>query len=146
MKERFFVNSLHTATKRNYKSRVIDVDKAEQFNKKYNGLLLKKIEELKNKNIWKKFKSIKTKNSKTNELKSLLKRYDVLVNINWKLAHYKSAIKYLKNPKDDIKATGGTNWKRYLPPRFQKIIFFPNLWTKKEKENWGANWVLENYK
>ena len=29
MKERFFVNSLHTATKRNYKSRVIDVDKAE---------------------------------------------------------------------------------------------------------------------
>ena len=117
-----------------------------QFNKKYNGLLLKKIEELKNKNIWKKFKSIKTKNSKTNELKNLLKRYDVLVNINWKLAHYKSAIKYLKNPKDDIKATGGTNWKRYLPPRFQKIIFFPNLWTKKEKENWGANWVLENYK
>jgi protein-L-isoaspartate(D-aspartate) O-methyltransferase len=29
MKERFFVNSLHTATKRNYKSRVINVDKAE---------------------------------------------------------------------------------------------------------------------
>ncbi len=29
MKERFFVNSLHTSTKRDYKARVIDVDKAE---------------------------------------------------------------------------------------------------------------------
>ena len=59
---------------------------------------------------------------------------------------YKSAIKYLKTPKDDIKATGGTNWKKYLPPKFQNIIFFPKLWTKKEKDNWGVSWVLENYK
>ena len=29
MKERFFVNSLHTSTKRDYRARVIDVDKAE---------------------------------------------------------------------------------------------------------------------
>ena len=29
MKERYFVNSLHTSTKRDYKSRVMNVDKAE---------------------------------------------------------------------------------------------------------------------
>ena len=29
MKERYFVNSLHTSTKRDYKSRVTNVDKAE---------------------------------------------------------------------------------------------------------------------
>jgi tryptophan 2,3-dioxygenase len=117
-----------------------------QFNKKYSTLLLKKIKELKNKNIYKKINSINHAGEKAIELKKLLKKYDLIVNVDWKLAHYKSAIKYLKNPKDDIKATGGTNWKKYLPPKFQKIIFFPKLWTKKEKENWGASWVLENYK
>ena len=70
----------------------------------------------------------------------------MIINVHWKLAHYKSAVKYLKSPKEDIQATGGTNWKKYLPPKFQKVIFFPKIWNKKEKENWGMSWVLENYK
>jgi tryptophan 2,3-dioxygenase len=47
-----------------------------------------------------------------------------------------------KTPKD-IQATGGTNWQKYLPPRFQKIMFFPELWNDKEKEEWGKNAVIE---
>jgi tryptophan 2,3-dioxygenase len=43
----------------------------------------------------------------------------------------------LKLDPEDIKATGGTNWQKYLPPRFQKIIFFPSLWSSQEKEEWG---------
>jgi tryptophan 2,3-dioxygenase len=53
------------------------------------------------------------------------------------LAHLKSAGHYLQRNPEDIKATGGTNWQKYLPPRFQKIIFFPELWTEQEKEEWG---------
>ena len=55
--------------------------------------------------------------------------------------------KYLEmhNPmgiKDDtIEATGGTNWKEYLPPSFQKVVFFPELYTKEELNNWGKQWV-----
>ena len=75
------------------------------------------------------------------KLINLLKEYDLNININWKLAHYKSVIKYLKNSDKAIAATGGTNWKKFLPPKFQKIIFFPKLWSKKEKENWGKGWV-----
>jgi tryptophan 2,3-dioxygenase len=41
----------------------------------------------------------------------------------------------------DIAATGGTNWQKYLPPRFQKRIFFPQLWSTQEKDNWGKGWV-----
>ena len=63
------------------------------------------------------------------------------MNINWKLAHYKSAIKYLKIKNKNIPATGGTNWQDYLPPKFQKIIFFPDLWSKEEKKQWGKKWV-----
>jgi len=28
-----------------------------------------------------------------------------------------------------------------LPPRFQKRIFYPTLWTEKEIEEWGKEWV-----
>jgi tryptophan 2,3-dioxygenase len=68
-----------------------------------------------------------------------LKQYDQLVNVNWAMSHMKSAAKYLKRDPEDIKATGGTNWQKYLPPRFQRIIFFPELWSEKEKEGWGSS-------
>jgi len=71
-----------------------------------------------------------------------LKKFDLLANVDWPLAHYRSAVKYLQKDPVDIAATGGTNWQKYLPPRFQKVIFFPQLWTKEEKESWGKHWVL----
>ena len=40
----------------------------------------------------------------------------------------------------------GTNWQEYLPPRFQKRIFFPLLWDEDEMENWGRKWVLNALK
>jgi tryptophan 2,3-dioxygenase len=67
-----------------------------------------------------------------------LQEYDMYVNIFWPLAHLKSAGTYLKNDPEVLKATGGTNWQKYLPPRFQKRMFFPDLWTEKEIEEWGV--------
>lgn len=75
------------------------------------------------------------------ELRLELKQLDVNVNINWPLSHYKSAVRYLNREPEEIKATGGTNWQKYLPPRFQKRIFYPSLWTAEELENWGKAWV-----
>ncbi|MEX2232474.1 MAG: tryptophan 2,3-dioxygenase family protein [Cyclobacteriaceae bacterium] len=66
-----------------------------------------------------------------------LKEYDLYVNIFWPLAHMKSAGTYLKNDPEILKATGGTNWQKYLPPKFQKRMFFPELWTPQETEEWG---------
>jgi tryptophan 2,3-dioxygenase len=66
---------------------------------------------------------------------------DVNVNINWPLSHYKSAVRYLQKDPEDIAATGGTNWQKYLPPRFQKRIFYPELWSEEEQTNWGKGWV-----
>ena len=75
------------------------------------------------------------------ELEYELRRLDVNVNINWPLSHYKSAVRYLNREPEEIKATGGTNWQKYLPPRFQKRIFYPQLWTAEQVENWGKAWV-----
>jgi len=75
------------------------------------------------------------------EVKDALRWLDVNININWPLMHYKSAVRYLQKDVEDIAATGGTNWQKYLPPRFQKRIFYPELWTEKELEEWGKGWV-----
>ncbi|WP_374949686.1 tryptophan 2,3-dioxygenase family protein [Mucilaginibacter sp.] len=77
----------------------------------------------------------------TSELEKQLRELDVNVNINWPLSHYKSAVRYLHREPEEIKATGGTNWQKYLPPRFQRRIFYPSLWSVDELENWGKAWV-----
>jgi tryptophan 2,3-dioxygenase len=59
-----------------------------------------------------------------------LKELDKVVNVLWRLVHLKSAGRYLQKDPEDIKATGGTNWQKYLPPKYQKIMFFPELWTE----------------
>jgi tryptophan 2,3-dioxygenase len=71
------------------------------------------------------------------EIESRLREFDTLANVLWPLAHMKSAAHYLQKDPEDIKATGGTNWQKYLPPRFQKIMFFPELWSEQEKTEWG---------
>ncbi len=71
-----------------------------------------------------------------------LREYDELANVLWPLAHLKSAGRYLQRDPENIKATGGTNWQKYLPPRFQKIMFFPELWSEQEKAEWGKAGVI----
>lgn len=71
-----------------------------------------------------------------------LRKLDLFVNVEWPLSHYKSAVRYLERDPVDIAATGGTNWQKYLPPRFQKRIFYPFLWTTEQVEEWGKPWVL----
>lgn len=71
------------------------------------------------------------------EVISRLREFDTLSNVLWPLAHLKSAGHYLHRDPDDIKATGGTNWQKYLPPRFQRVMFFPELWSEQEREEWG---------
>ncbi len=66
-----------------------------------------------------------------------LKMLDQTANVSWPLAHFRSATRYLQKEPNVIAATGGTNWQKYLPPRFQMVCFFPDLWTAEEKEHWG---------
>ena len=68
---------------------------------------------------------------------AVLKELDQCVNVKWPLMHYKSAVRYLEQKPKEIAATGGTNWQKYLPPRYQFRIFFPTLWSDAEKKDWG---------
>ena len=114
-----------------------------QFEEKYSSIFIEKAKYFRNCNLGQIYENKFSNTKQGEEIKSLLKRYDGLVNISWKLVHYKSAVRYLHKDPVDIAATGGTNWQKYLPPKFQKIVFYPSLWTKKEKENWGKTWVMK---
>ncbi len=112
-----------------------------QFEGKYANQIIALAKEYKGNNIWMLYKQLPEADQKNTKLIEALQHLDVNVNINWPLAHYKTAVAYLHKSPEDIAATGGTNWQKYLPPRFQKRIFFPTLWTDAEKEEWGKHWV-----
>jgi tryptophan 2,3-dioxygenase len=77
-------------------------------------------------------------------LAQALRILDHRVNVDWPLAHYRTAVRYLQRPTQDIAATGGTNWQQYLPPRMQLRIFFPWLWTESQIESWGKKDLLRD--
>ncbi len=106
----------------------------QQFEEKYLTLFKSTGLKYRDKNLWK----IYLKHFKdSKKVISRLREFDQLANVLWPLAHLKSAGRYLQRNPEDIKATGGTNWQKYLPPRFQKNFFFPDLWSAQEKEDWG---------
>ena len=62
---------------------------------------------------------------------------DHTYNVVWPLSHLKTAEYYLNSKGENKAATGGSEWQKYLHPSYQRRIFFPELWTKEEIENWG---------
>lgn len=118
----------------------------ENFEKKYMGQFIQQAKEYEHKNLWAKYKALSKEDQANEKLITALRQLDLDVNVNWPLVHYKSAVRYLSQDKGDVAATGGTNWQKYLPPRFQKRIFFPELWSEEEQNNWGRQWVLKALK
>ena len=114
----------------------------ENFEKKYMAQFIDRAHDFSDKNLLAKYQQLSVEDQQDKDLIHQLRLLDLNVNVNWPLVHYKSAVRYLSSKDGDADATGGTNWQKYLPPRFQKRIFFPELWTKEEMENWGRQWVV----
>ena len=112
-----------------------------QFEYRYTPRLVRIAKQVKNNTIWDKYVQLSTEKQDNKEIIEALKTLDINANVNWPLMHMGSAHRYLNKDKMQIDATGGTNWKEYLPPSFQKIVFFPELYNKEELNNWGKQWV-----
>ncbi len=116
------------------------------FEEKYDKDLLELAAKYRTRNIWRMYNLLTDEEKQDDELRKMLKALDLQANVFWPLSHYKSAVRYLDRAPEVIEATGGTNWQKYLPPRFQHISFFPDLWTKEEKKDWGKAWVASLFK
>ncbi|NER10192.1 Tryptophan 2,3-dioxygenase apoenzyme [Muriicola jejuensis] len=112
-----------------------------QFEYRYTPRFIRIAREVEGSTIYHKYLKMPEKSRNTKALKDALRKMDLNANVNWPLMHMGSAYRYLSKGDKTIEATGGTNWKEYLPPSFQKVVFFPKLHTEKELENWGKQWV-----
>lgn len=112
-----------------------------QFEYRYTPRLVRIAKQVKATTIYHKYQQLPEESKKNEKLVEALKNLDINANVNWPLMHMGSAHRYLKKGSASIDATGGTNWKDFLPPSFQKIIFFPDLYTKQELNDWGKQWV-----
>lgn len=115
-------NTLLTNFENKYKKEFI------RFMKKYNTT-----------NMWTKFKSLPEDKRNDVKLLNAMRHYDHTMNVRWVMAHYNAASKYLVDSTtgEVEEATGGSDWRKYMLPKYQKRIFFPDLWSKEELDNWG---------
>ena len=113
----------------------------DKFEKKYMGDFIDFMKDYNTTNISMKFKSLPDSVRNNVDLVNAMRHYDYTVNVKWVMSHYKAAAKYIGGGA----ATGGSDWTKYMLPKYQKRIFYPELWSEEEIENWGIT-NLESYK
>ena len=111
----------------------------EAFEEKYKNEFIAFTQEYNTINLYAKFKELPNEVKDDHELIQAMRHYDYTVNITWVMAHYHAAQHYLSvgNSEEAIEATGGSDWKKYMHPKYQRRIFFPDLWSEDELKNWG---------
>jgi tryptophan 2,3-dioxygenase len=105
------------------------------FERKYKGMFLDKMEAYNTTNLWTRFKQLPEEVRNDANLIAAMRHYDYTVNVTWVMAHYEAAGKYLGT----AAATGGSDWRKYMHPKYQRRIFFPELWSEEERAHWGEN-------
>lgn len=112
-----------------------------RFEEKYMGDFIDFMKDYNTINLALKYKGLPKQDQENIELINAMRHYDHTVNVKWVMGHYNAAVKYIGGGE----ATGGSNWSKYMHPKYQKRIFFPFLWSEEEIENWGID-NLESYK
>jgi tryptophan 2,3-dioxygenase len=110
-----------------------------EFERKYKAEFLRYMEEHNTTNLWQKFKQLPLADQKNTDLINAMRHYDKTVNITWVMGHLNAAKKYIESGQGSGEATGGSDWKKYMHPKYQRRIFFPELWSEEELKNWGDN-------
>jgi tryptophan 2,3-dioxygenase len=109
------------------------------FEKRYKEEFIRFTKFYQHNNLWSKYKSLPKEGQSNKDLIKAMRHYDYTVNIKWVMAHYNTANHYLNIGGETAEATGGSEWVKYMHPKYQKRIFFPDLWTEKEIATWGTN-------
>ena len=107
------------------------------FEEKYMETFIRFMKDYNTINLWTTYKNLPSDEKNDLNLINSMRHYDHTVNVLWVMEHYNAAGKYLESGEKSAEATGGSEWQKYMHPSYQKRIFFPDLWTAKEIEDWG---------
>ncbi len=108
------------------------------FEERYRDELIRLMRTYRSKNLRSLWHQL-PKKERHDELEHSLRNLDHTLNVEWPLVHLRTAEHYLESGQEQKTATGGSHWKKYLHPAHQRRIFFPELWSKKELEEWGKD-------
>ena len=110
------------------------------FEKKYKKDFIRFMKKYNKTNLWTRFKSLPKSSRENTDLVNAMRHYDHTMNVRWVMAHYEAASKYLVDASGNAEeATGGSDWRKYMLPKYQKRIFFPDLWSEGELATWGVD-------
>lgn len=109
------------------------------FEEKYKNEFIAFTKEYNTINLYATFKKLPKDVQEDPQLKAAMRHYDYTVNVTWVMAHYNTANHYLNNGEVPAEATGGSEWTKYMHPKYQRRIFFPDVWTAEELATWGHN-------
>lgn len=109
------------------------------FEERYKNEFIAFTQEYNTINLYAKFKELPTDVKNEPILKEAMRHYDYTVNVTWVMAHYNAAKYYIGGGKEnqEVEATGGSDWTKYMHPKYQRRIFFPEVWTAQELKDWG---------
>ena len=107
------------------------------FEARYKDEFIRKMQEYNTTNLWQKYSQLPEADRNDPELIAAMRHYDYTVNVTWVMGHLHAAEKYLESGKQTAEATGGSEWKKYMHPKHQRRIFFPQLWSEDELKKWG---------
>lgn len=111
------------------------------FEKRYHSEFIDFTQEYNTINLYAKFKGLSEKVKQDPDLLKAMRHFDYTVNITWVMAHYNAARYYIggSDNQDAVEATGGSDWTKYMLPKYQKRVFFPEVWSTQELADWGKN-------
>jgi tryptophan 2,3-dioxygenase len=116
------------------------------FEAQHDDTLRQMARELRGRHLYARFLQYRAHNGPlTQAFADKLKLVELYGNLFWRLSHYRAAARYLDKKPEAIKATGGTNWQDYLPPRRQGVIYFPVIWPAEDRQEWGTRTLLAKY-
>jgi tryptophan 2,3-dioxygenase len=65
-----------------------------------------------------------------------MRHYDYTVNITWVMQHLKYSKNILNSGQGDGEATGGSDWKKYMHPKYKRI--FPRIMEQSRIKKLGS--------
>ncbi len=108
-----------------------------QFEYRFTPRLIRISRQLKNNAIYHKYLGLSEEQKNNKRLIKALKTLDINANINWPLIHMGLTRRYLGDEKGQGDATGGANWKEFLPPSFQKNRIFSRIVNQRRVKRLG---------
>ena len=104
------------------------------FEEKYLASFIELAKKVKGQTLEEKIKKFQ---NPSEEFIAKLKEFDIMYNVKWPIVHLETAQHYLDSKGENKAATGGSEWKKYLHPKYQQRKFFPKLYTHDEIARWG---------